>query len=185
MIISREEAFVLIKKYLKDPDNIKFSLSVEAVLKKLAKKLFGDKELWALAGLLHNLDYEYTVREPEKRGTLSAQLLEGLLPDEVINAIKANNYTHTDYIPTTTLDKSLIAVNSICRLIFTTAQTTPSKKINEVDLNLLINKYRDKSFAATINRSRIEICADLGLEMEDFFELSLETLKDISEKIKI
>ena len=185
MIITREEAFILIKKYLKEPDSIKFSLSVEAVLKELAKKLYGDKELWALAGLLHNLDYEYTAREPEKRGTLSAQLLEGLLPEEVINAIKANNYTHTDYIPTTTLDKSLIAVNSICRLIFATAETTDSKTIKEVDLDLLINKFKDSSFASTINRSRIEICADLGLEMDAFFELSLETLKGISEKIRI
>ena len=90
-MINREEAFVLLKRYLKDADSFKFSLSVEAVLKKLAKILHRDKELWALTGLLHNLDYEYTARELENRGTISAQLLDGLLPDSVVNAIKANN----------------------------------------------------------------------------------------------
>ena len=182
-MINREEAFVLLKRYLKGADSFKFSLSVEAVLKELARILHRDKELWALTGLLHNLDYEYTARELENRGTISAQLLDGLLPDNVVNAIKANNYTHTDYIPTTTLDKSLIAADAICRLIFATAQSTPSKKIMEVDLNMLIDKFKDPSFAAKINRSRIELCIDLGIELNAFLTLSLETLKDISDKL--
>lgn len=182
-MINREEAFVLLKRYLKDADSFKLSLSVEAVLKELARILYRDKESWALTGLLHNLDYEYTARELENRGTISAQLLDGLLPDNVVNAIKANNYTHTDYIPTTTLDKSLIAADAICRLIFATAQSTPSKKLMEVDLNMLIDKFKDPSFATKINRSRIELCIDLGIELKAFLTLSLETLKDISDKL--
>jgi len=185
MIISREKAFVLLKKYLKNVNSVKFSLSVEAILIEMAKKLSKDKDLWGLAGLLHNLDYEYTLNEPEKRGNISSQLLEGLIPDIVVNAIKANNYNHTDYIPITALDKSLIAANSICRLIFATIETTNSKKIEEVDLKLLIDRFKDPYFAKEINRTRIEICIDLGIEMQDFFELSLNALKSISERIKI
>ena len=104
-MINRDEAFVILKKYLKDPDNIKYSLAVEAVLKELARILYRDEELWSLTGLLHNLDYEYTRGELEKRGNLSSQLLGGLLPENAVNAIRANNYMHTDYIPTTSLDK--------------------------------------------------------------------------------
>ena len=110
-MITRDEAFVLIKKYLRHEDNIRKSLAVEAILREIAKKLERNADLWGLTGLLHNIDYEYTSTEPESRGVLSAQLLEDLLPEKAVNAIKANNYTHTDYIPTTSLDKSLMAAS--------------------------------------------------------------------------
>lgn len=184
-MINREEAFVILKKYLKDPDSIKYSLAVEAVLRELARILYRDGELWSLTGLLHNLDYEYTYEELEKRGNLSAQLLEGLLPENAVNAIKANNYMHTDYIPTTSLDKSLIAVAAICRLIIATAQSTPSKKLSEVDLNLLIERFRNPSFAANISRSRIELCVDLGIDLKAFLTLSLATIKEMSDELDL
>jgi predicted hydrolase (HD superfamily) len=184
-MINREEAFVLLKKYLKEPGSIKYSLAVEAVLREVAKILYRDEELWSLTGLLHNIDYEYTRGELEKRGTLSAQLLEDLLPENGVNAIKANNYTHTDYIPTTSLDKSLIATDAICRLIIATALSTPSKQLSEVDLNMLISKYKDPSFASKISRHRIELCIDLGIELKSFLTLSLVTIKSISDKLDL
>ena len=128
-MISREEAFLLLKKYLRDEDNIRYSLAVEAVLREIANRLDRDEELWGLTGLLHNLDYEYTITEPEKRGSLSAQLLEDLIPEPGVNAIKANNYMHTDYIPITSLDKSLIAVDAAIGLIVATVHSIPSKKL--------------------------------------------------------
>ena len=63
-MINREEAFILLRKYLKDEESIKYSLAVEAVLKEMAKILYRDEELWGLTGLLHNLDYEYTPANP-------------------------------------------------------------------------------------------------------------------------
>lgn len=182
-MLSREEAFVILKKYLKEPDNIRYSFAVEAVLRELARILYKDEEMWGLIGLLHNLDYEYTIREPEKRGTLSSQLLEGLLPEEGVNAIKANNYMHTDYIPITSLDKSLIATDAMCKLIFSTARSLPSKKVNEVDINLLVQRFKDTSFAPRVNRSRIELCVDLGIDIKAFLTLGLATIRVISESI--
>ena len=179
-MLSREEAFVILKKYLKEPDNIRYSFAVEAVLRELSKILYRDEELWSLTGLLHNLDYEYTVREPEKRGTLSAQLLDGLIPENGVNAIKANNYMHTDYIPITSLDKSLIATDAMCMLIFTTAKALPSKKVAEVDINLLVQRFHDTSFAPRVNRSRIKLCVDLGIDLKAFLTLGLATIRTIS-----
>ena len=184
-MINRDEAFVILKKYLKDPDNIKYSLAVEAVLKELARILYRDEELWSLTGLLHNLDYEYTRGELEKRGNLSSQLLGGLLPENAVNAIRANNYMHTDYIPTTSLDKSLIAVAAICQLIIATAQSTPSKKLSEVDLNILIERFKNPSFAPNISRSRIELCVDLGIDLKAFLTLSLATIREMSDKLDL
>ncbi len=184
-MINREEACVIIKKYLRHEDNIKYSLAVEAVLREMAKRLDRDEELWGLTGLLFNLDYEFTSNEPEKRGSLSAQLLEDLLPERGVNAIKANNYMHTDYIPTTSLDKSLIAADAATGLVMVVAQSMPSKKLAEVDLLKLMNKFDDPSFANRYNRNRIQLCNDIGIELEAFLELTLNILKQISDKLNL
>ena len=184
-MINREEAFVLLKKYLRNEDNIRHSLAVEAILKVMAKMLDRNEELWGLTGLLHNLDYEYTINAPEKRGIFSAQILEDLLPESCVNAIKANNYMHTDYIPTTSLDKSLIAVDATTGLIRTTADSMPSKKLAEVNLESLMDKYNDSSFAQAVNRHKIQLCVDIGLELKTFLGLCLDTLKQMSVELNI
>lgn len=184
-MINREEAIKLLKKYLKEEENISYSFAVEAIMKEMAKRLDRDEELWGLTGLLHNLDYEYTLSEPEKRGSLSAQLLEDLLPERCVNAIKANNYMHTDYIPTTSLDKSLIAVDTATGLVIYTVRSMPSKKLAEIDLETLMNKFYDSSFAAKYNRNKIQLCADIGIELGAFLELMLDALKPLSDKLNL
>jgi hypothetical protein len=177
-MINRDEALNLMEKYLKDKDNISYSIVIEFVMREIAKKLDRDQELWGLTGLLHNLDYEYTASELENRGTLSYQLLEGLLPEQGLNAIKANNYTHTDYIPVTAIDKCLIATDSLVGLILAIIRTIPSKNINDVDINLLITKFKDENFAQRYNRNRIKLCTDIGFNLRDFLEITLNTLKN-------
>ncbi|KAA0005110.1 MAG: phosphohydrolase [Thermoplasmata archaeon] len=182
-MLTREEAFTLIKKYLKDDENIKYALAVEAILREMARRLGKNEELWGLTGLLHNLDYEFTSGDPQNRGTLAAQILEGLLPEDSINAIKANNYLYSDYIPVTSLDKALIATVSLTGLIFATARSIPSKKLSDVDINVLYAKFNDPGFAPNCNRSRIKLCVDTGIEVETFLALSLKTLQGIADEI--
>ena len=79
--------------------------------------------------------------------------------------------------PESSLDKSLIAADAVSGLIIATALVMPSKKISDVELKTLINKYKDKSFAKGCNRKRIELCEDVGLEVNTFLELSLTALK--------
>jgi uncharacterized protein len=182
-MINREQAVTLIKKYLKDADNVRFAVAVEHILKKIAELSERDQELWSITGLLHNIDYEYCAYTPEQRGTLSSQLLDGLLPEEGVNAIKANNYMHLDYIPTTSLDKCLIAAVSSAELIIKIAKNTDSKKISDVDLPLIITKFNDTCFAPKINRNRIAVCEDFGMQIESFLEICLDSLKELSQDI--
>jgi predicted hydrolase (HD superfamily) len=184
-MINREEAILLLRKYLRDDENIKHSLAVEAVVREIAKILDRNEELWGLTGLLHNIDYEYTFNEPEKRGILSAQLLEDLLPEDAVNAIKANNYMHTDCFPTTPLDKSLIAVDEAVRLVIDIAHSIPSNRIADLDLNTIIDKFNDQSFITRYNKSRIQLCKDVGIELKFFFKLLLDTLKSLSNELKL
>jgi predicted hydrolase (HD superfamily) len=180
-MLTRDEAVSLIKKYLKDINNVRFSVSVEAVLRKIAGILQKDEELWGITGLLYNLDYEYSKGSPEKRTILTAQLLEGLLPDSALNAIKANNYMHSDYIPTTSLDKTLIATVAATELIDAVKNKTSTKNIIDVSINEVMVKFNDSSFEERINRNRIALCEDVGLDIDSFLNLCLKTFKEILE----
>ncbi len=184
-MISRKEALILLKKYLRDEDNIKYSIAVEAVLREIAKKLERDVDLWGLTGLLHNLDYEFTASNPEQRGTLSSQLLEDLLPERGVDAIRANNYVHTDYMPTTAIDKSLIAVVAVTGFIMEVARNMPNKKIDEITLDKLKAKFVDSTFATKYNRNKIKLCTDFGIDLKTFLEISLNSLKSINNNLKL
>lgn len=184
-MISREEAYQLLKKYLKNPNLIKHSIAVEAILADMAKKLHKDEDLWRITGILHDLDYEYTKEEPEKHATISAQILEGLIPDKALNAIKAHNYMHTSQVPSSSLDKSLIAADAVSGLIIATALIIPSKKLQDVRIETLYGKFKDKSFAAGCNRKRIELCTDVGIELPSFLKLSLESLQTVANELDL
>ncbi len=178
-MIDRKQALVLIKKYLKDKDNIKQGLAVECILKKMAELLEKDVDLWGITGLLHNLDYEYCAGNPEKRGTLSSQLLKDLLPEFGVNAIKANNYMHMDYIPMTSLDKSIIAAVTAAAFISTVVRTSNKEDIADLSLEEVVIKFRDKDFATRYNRKRMILCEDVGMQLEFFLNLCLEEMKKI------
>jgi len=184
-MITRDEAFKLLRNYIKDDKLLKHSLAVETILVKIARNLEEDEKVWGLTGLLHDLDYEYTKGMPEKHANVSAQILEGLLPKNAVNAIKAHNYMHTDKIPTTTLDKALIAADAVSGLIIATALVMPSKKLFEVESKTLLNKFRDNSFARGCNRDMIKLCLDIGINQEKFLELSLKALKKIPDKFDL
>jgi putative nucleotidyltransferase with HDIG domain len=167
-------------KNLRTENLIKHSFAVEAILEDMAKKLGEDPQLWGLTGLLHDLDYDFTKNEPEKHSLITVKVLYDLLPLEAINAIRAHNYQYTAQIPQTYLDKSLIAADAVSGLIIAAALVMPSKKLSDVTPKTLLSKFKDKSFAAGCNRKRIELCEDMELELQTFLEMSLDSLKRIS-----
>ena len=177
-MIDREEALILVNQYLKNSRNLYLAYSVELVLKKLAKTIGKDENLWGLTGLLFNIDYEYTIEDKQNRGVIASRILEDLLPEKGINAIRANNYIYTDYIPSTSLDKVLIATSAAVEFISKVVKTIPSKKISDVDIELLMNKLSDDSFISKNVSSKIKLCRDIQIEIEDFLKLILNILKD-------
>jgi len=170
-------------KNLRTENLIKHSLAVEAILEDMAKKLGENSQLWGLTGLLHDLDYDFTKNDPEKHSQITVKVLYDLLPLEAINAIKAHNYQYTAQIPQTYLDKCLIAADAVSGLIIAAALVMPSKKLADVTPKTLMMKFKDKSFAAGCNRKRIELCEDMELELQTFLELSLNSLKRISDSL--
>jgi putative nucleotidyltransferase with HDIG domain len=184
-MIEKEEALKLLNKYLRNDKLLKHSYAVEAIMKSIANYFNEDEVLWSLIGLLHDLDYEYTQNTPEKHSKMTVNILIDLLPEKALNAIKAHNYLHTDYIPINVLDKSLLASDAVSGLIISSALVMPNKKLNEVTIETLIKKFKDKSFAKGCSREKIYLCKDIGISLEEFLSISLKALKNISSTLEL
>jgi predicted hydrolase (HD superfamily) len=184
-MLVRDQAVKIIKKYLKEFDNIRLAVAVESILRKIAEIYDKDQDLWGITGLLYNLDYEYCGSNFQNRGKITNQILEGIMPEKSINAIKANNYVYTEYIPITPLDKCLIAAVTSAEFIMYITKNTSLKNLSDISLPFLLDKYNDSSFASNLNRNRIKLCEDVGLDLKSFLEISLNALNEISEEITL
>ncbi|NLA05950.1 MAG: HDIG domain-containing protein [Firmicutes bacterium] len=175
--MEREEALSLVKQEVKNKNLIKHMLAVEAVMRRLAAELGQDEELWALAGLLHDLDYDKTVDRPEQHGLLGAQILEEKgLPEELVRAVKAHNPA-LGVARESLMDKALFAADPVTGLLVAAALVHPQKKLAAIDLDFVLNRFKEKSFARGANREQIESCSELDLSLEQFLALSLEAMQ--------
>ncbi len=178
--MEREEALRLIKQEVKTKNLIKHMLAVEAVMRRLAEELGQDEELWALTGLLHDLDYDRTMDQPEQHGLLGAQILEEKgLPPELVQAVKAHNEV-LGVERQTLLDKALYAADPVTGLLVAAALIHPQKKLAAIDLDFVMNRFKEKSFARGADRGQIESCSELNLSLERFMTLSLEAMQSIA-----
>jgi hypothetical protein len=177
-MLTREEAFDLVKKYVTKKTIIYHMLAVEAAMRSVAKYLNEDEELWGLTGLLHDLDYEKTETTPERHATVSAEILKEVAPEAVKRAIKTHNFDYTQVQPETRMEKALIACDAISGLLVACALVMPSKKLEEVRVETVIKKFKDKDFARGADRKRIELCEEIGITKEKFFEVTLNGLKN-------
>lgn len=179
-MITREEAVKLVKENIKRENLFKHVLAVEAIMKGLAKHLNEGEDLWRLVGLLHDIDFEKTSDKPEKHGVIAEQILKGLVSDEIIKAIKTHNFENTNVIPETKMENALIAADSISGLIVAAALIIPTKKLNDVKPESIGKRFKEKDFARNCSRKRILFCEKIGVEKEKFFEIALNSLKNIS-----
>ncbi|MBU5678544.1 MAG: HDIG domain-containing protein [Candidatus Aenigmatarchaeota archaeon] len=185
MMISREEAFNIVKENIKDERLIKHVLAVEAIMREVANVIKEDENLFGIVGLLHDIDFENTKENPELHGKVAIEILDDLISDEVKHAILAHNFERTKIEPNSKLDYALIASDSISGLIIACALILPSKKLEDVTPNFIANRFKQKDFARNCKRERILFCRMLGLSEQEFFEISLRALKKISSKLML
>lgn len=181
--MKREEALQILKKNLKNKNLVSHCVAVEVVMKRLAQHFGEDEEKWALAGLLHDIDYDETKDQPERHSLLGAQILEELgLPGDVVYAVKVHNERHG--LPRTSLmDRALYAADPTTGLVVAGALIKPEKKLSAIDVPFLVNRMNEKSFARGANREQIRSCSELGLSLEEFLGLSLEAMQGASEQL--
>lgn len=178
--MDREEALALLKEHLKNKNLIKHSLAVEAVMRELASHFGEDPGSWGLAGLMHDIDYEWTKDDMKKHSLEGARLLEKKgLPPDIVYAVKVHNHTHG--LPRKSLmDKALYCTDPVTGLIVAGALIKKEKSLSAIDVPFLVNRFHEKSFARGANRETISTCADLGLTLEEFLSISLRAMQNIS-----
>lgn len=179
--MTREQALELVEKHVSKINLKKHMYATEAVMKSIAEKLGEDRELWGMAGLLHDLDYDETVNDFEKHGFRTAEILSDEdVPEEAIHAIKA----HPGHVPIeNNLDRALYAVDPITGFIVAAALMHPSKKLKEVDVGFLKRRFKDKRFAAGADRDQIKSCEELGISLDEFMDLSLNAMQSIDKEL--
>ena len=180
-MITRQQALELVKKNVKNKNLVKHMIAVEGIMRRLARHFGEDEELWGITGLLHDLDYDLTVDDFPRHGFVTEELLAGVdVPPEVIRAIK----THPGHLPAESLmEKSLYAADPISGLIVAAALMHPSKKISGVDADFLNRRFKEKRFAAGADRDQIRACSEMGLELEKFFQLSIEGMTQVADEL--
>lgn len=179
----REEALALLKEHLTNDNLIKHSLAVEAIMRGLADKLGEDVEKYALAGLLHDIDYDETGDDWERHSLLGAEILkENGLPDDVIYAVKVHNGIH-GLERISLLDKALYAADPTSGFITAAALVRPDKKLAEVQLKSLKKRFKESAFAKGASREQMALCSELGLELDEFLSICLESMKASAEDL--
>jgi len=176
--MNRDEALALIKEHLKADNLVKHCLAVEACMKQLAAGFGEDSEKWAMAGLLHDLDYQYTVNDPGLHTLKTAQMLEPYqLDPSIINAIKA----HNNKAPITSkMDIALYTVDPTSGFITACALMHPSKKLESVDLSRMKKRFKEKTFAKGASREQMQECTRLGMQLDDFLTACLAAMQSIA-----
>ncbi|MBP5595419.1 MAG: hydrolase [Pseudobutyrivibrio sp.] len=190
-MISRDDAFKLLKKYNKESFHIQHAITVEEVMKWFANKLeYGDEaEYWGIVGLLHDIDFELY---PEEHCIKAPELLKDAGVDEdIIHAVCSHGYGITvgcgetiDVEPTREMEKVLFAVDELTGLIGAAALMRPSKSTKDMELKSLKKKYKSKGFAAGCSREVIERGADqLGWELNQLLDMTLQAMAECEDTI--
>lgn len=163
--MTRDQALAIVREFVKNENLVRHMLAVEAAMAAYAKKYGEDEEKWRVTGLLHDFDWEI---HPTAEGhpALGIPILrERGVEEEILDAIMGHG-SHTGTPRITRLAKSLFAVDELTGLITTTALVRPSKKIADVEVKSIKKKWKDKAFAAGVNRSEVEQgTIELGVDL--------------------
>jgi predicted hydrolase (HD superfamily) len=175
---TRDEAFALLKRYNSNASLIKHALAVEGVMRYFARKRGEDEDKWGIIGLIHDLDYE---KYPEEHCRKTEAILrEEDWPEEYIRAVISHGWgICTDVKPESEMEKVLYAVDELTGLVVTTALVRPSRSVMDLKAKSVKKKWKDKRFAAGVDRSIIESGARM-LEM-DLSELINDTIMGMRE----
>jgi len=180
---SREEAFSLLKEYNKSEGLIKHALAVEGVMRYCARKRGEDEEKWGLIGLVHDLDYE---QFPEQHCRKTEEILTTHnWPAEYIRAVVSHGWgICTDVEPKSELEKVLYTIDELVGLVVATALVRPSRSVLDMKTKSVKKKWKDKSFAAGVNRDVIEKGAEmLGAELGEIIDDVIMGMREVADEI--
>ena len=180
---SREEAFSLLKEYNENDALIKHALAVEAVMRHCARKRGLDEEEWGLIGLIHDLDYE---QFPDQHCKKTEEILTSRnWPPKYVRAVISHGWgLCSDVEPQTELEKVLYAIDELTGLVAATALVRPSRSVMDMKAKSVKKKWKNKAFAAGVNRDVIEKGAEmLGMELGELITDVIMGMREVADEI--
>ena len=178
-----DEALALLKEFNKSDNLLKHAYSVEGVMRYMARQMGEDEKKWGIIGLVHDLDYE---RFPEQHCTKTEEILEERgWPEEYIRAVVSHGWgLRNDVEPQTAMEKTLYAVDELTGLITAVAIIRPSKSVADLEARSVMKKWKDKAFAAGVNRSVIaKGAAMLGVELREMVTGAIMGMREVAHRI--
>jgi len=178
--ITREEAWDLIQEYGSTENHIRHMLAVEAAMRAYARRLDEDEHLWGAIGLVHDFEYD---RFPDEHPYSGGRILgEKGYSEEIVNAILSHGETG---VPRDTpMAQTLHAVDELTGFLVAVALVRPSKDIRDVKIRSVRKKWKDKAFAAAVDRQEIERAAKtMGIDLWEHVGVVLEAMKGVASEI--
>jgi putative nucleotidyltransferase with HDIG domain len=184
-IPTREEALALLRQYNKNESLIKHAMAVEGVMRYMARKRGEDEEKWGVIGLIHDLDYE---QFPDQHCKKTEKILkENNWPEEYIRAVVSHGWGICSEVkPESDMEKVLYAIDELTGLVVTSALVRPSKSVLDMKAKSVKKKWKQKQFAAGVDRSIIEKGAEmLGVELSELITDTIMGMREVAEEISL
>lgn len=191
--MDRERAWDTVREFVKAPGLRRHMLAVEAAMRFYAERLEGDPELWGLAGLLHDFDWEIHPSLESHPAQGAPILRERGCPESVVRAILAHNTSGTGVERNTPMDFALLACDEVTGLIIAGSLIRPSRDVRDVPLKSIRKRWKERSFAAGVDRGHVEevtadfsrACFDGGLDLWQHVGNVLAAMKVVAAALEL
>ena len=178
-----DEARSLLQEFNQSESLQKHAYAVEGVMGYMARKIGEDEAKWQLVGLVHDLDYE---RFPQEHCHKTREILEERgWPAEYIRAAISHGWgICNDVEPQTSMEKVLYAIDELTGFITAVALVRPSRSVADLEAKSVMKKWKDRAFAASVDRSIIEKgAAMLGVELRDLITDVIMGMREVADKL--
>ena len=179
--MDRDAAIELCKTKAEKETTVRHLISVEGVMRALARRFGEDEDLWALTGMFHDLDQDQTQDDPDRHAYLAAEWLrEAGVDERVVNGVLA--HAHQQF-RTDRMSKAVVHADAVAGLLVASALVRPEKAVG-MKVSSVKKKLKEKAFAPGVNRDEVtSVEGSIDLPLDEFLAVAIEGLQSVAPEI--
>lgn len=181
--MDRDAALAVVEEHAKSESLRKHLLAVEECMRAYARRYEGDEEVWAIAGLVHDFDWE-VCPTPDAHPTFGADILRSRgFSEEIVRAVLSHG-NHTGIVRESLMEKALFACDELSGFVTAVALVRPSKSLSDTTIGSVKRKMKDKRFAASVSRDDIvQGAEELGVDLDGHIQFVIDALRPVAETL--